>query len=367
MIKAHMNIQKIPEWRAPRIGANTIKLLERLSNASGVSGDEGAVREIVLENLKVLAVDYNIDALGNILVTKRGKGRNLPRVMLAAHMDEVGLMLTHDEGKGIFRFEIVGGIDERQLAGKPIRVGNDQIPGVIGAKAIHLTKDDERKKTIGLDTLRIDLGPKNTNKVKIGDWAAFATKFTRLGPSLRGKAMDDRLGVVTLITLLNNAPPNIDMLAAFTVQEEVGLRGARVAGYTFDPDMAFVLDCTPAMDLPVWDGSDNTLYRTKLGVGPAIYTADGGTFSDPRLVRLLKSVGEIYNIPYQIRQPGGGGTDAGIIHKQRSGIPSVSVSVPGRYLHTPAAIVRLNDWKNMVALMHATLSHINTNTLSEDR
>jgi endoglucanase len=179
--------------------------------------------------------------------------------------------------------------------------------------------------------------------------------------------MDDRLGVTTLITLLQNPPQNIDIFAAFTVQEEVGLRGARVAGYAINPDMAFALDCTPAMDMPVWDGSENTLYRTKLDHGPAIYIADGATLSDPRLVKLLKTVGDAYNIPYQIRQPGGGGTDAGIIHKQRSGIPSISVSVPGRYLHTAAAIVRLNDWKNSVALLHATLSHIDNTILNENR
>ncbi len=145
------------------------------------------------------------------------------------------------------------------------------------------------------------------------------------------------------------------------------MRGARVAGFAFDPDMAFALDCTPAMDLPVWDGSENTLYRTKLGKGPAIYIADGATLSDPRLVDLLKITGDTYNIPYQMRQPGGGGTDAGMIHKQRGGIPSVSVSVPGRYPHTAATIVRLNDWKNYVALLHATLSHIDGDTLKIDR
>jgi endoglucanase len=134
-----------------------------------------------------------------------------------------------------------------------------------------------------------------------------------------------------------------------------------------NPDMAFALDCTPAMDVPVWDGSENTLYRTKLDLGPAIYIADRATLSDPRLVNLLKAVGDEYGIPYQIRQPGGGGTDAGMIHKQRSGTPSVSVSVPGRYLHTAAAIIRLQDWKNSVALLHAALSHIDGTILSEPR
>jgi endoglucanase len=179
--------------------------------------------------------------------------------------------------------------------------------------------------------------------------------------------MDNRLGVASLITILENAPTNIDLLAAFTVQEEVGLRGAKVAAHALDPDMAFALDCTPAMDMPVWDSTENTRYRSKVDQGPAIYTADGATFSDPRLVNLLISAGETYGIPYQLRQPGGGGTDAGAIHKQRAGIPSISVSVPGRYLHSPASIVRLNDWKNSVALIHAALTHIDNDTLKGNR
>jgi putative aminopeptidase FrvX len=362
-----MGIQKRSNWVAPRIGISQLKLLEKLSNAIGVSGDESAIREIVLEEIRPVAEDIKIDAIGNVLAIKQGKGKDLPKVMLSAHMDEIGFMLTYDDGKGIFRFSLVGGIDVHQLAGKPVIVGTERSLGVIGTKPIHLVKASELKNEISLDALRIDLGPDIGNKVKIGDWATFATKFTRIGPGLLGKAMDNRLGVTTLITMLKNAPTNVDILAAFTVQEEVGLRGAKVAAYTLNPDMAFVLDCTPALDMPVWDGSENTLYRTKVDHGPAIYVADGATFSDPRLINLLKNVGEAYGIPYQVRQPGGGGTDAGAIHKQRSGIPSVSVSVPGRYLHTAAAIVRLNDWKNSVALLHAALSHIDESVLSTDR
>jgi endoglucanase len=175
------------------------------------------------------------------------------------------------------------------------------------------------------------------------------------------------LGVATLIELVRHAPPNIDLLAAFTVQEEVGLRGAGVAAYAFNPDLAIVLDCTPAMDLPTWDGSENTQYNTRLNAGPAIYMADAATISDPRLVRLLIETAENLGIPYQIRQPGGGGTDAGAIHKQRAGVPSVSVSVPARYNHTPAAIARISDWKNTLALVHAALRRLTPDILSLDR
>ncbi len=349
----------------PRIGAAQIKLLERLSNACAVSGDEGEVRDIVLEQVKPHADEIQTDALGSVLVTKRGRGRNRLKVMMAAHMDEVGFMLIHDDKDGIFRFGVVGGIDPRQLPGKAVKVGKKNIPGVIGAKPIHLTKADERKRTISVDTLRIDISPKG--KAAVGDTATFATTFKRTGPSLMGKAFDDRVGVATLIELVKNAPPNVDLLAAFTVQEEVGLRGATVAAYALDPDLAFALDCTPAMDMPVWDKSENTLYRTKLDLGPAIYLADGATLSDPRLIRLLTETGDDLGIPYQFRQPGGGGTDAGAIHKQRSGIPSVSVSVPTRYLHSAVSLIRLADWRNSVALLHAALSRIRPSILKEDR
>jgi endoglucanase len=282
-------------------------------------------------------------------------------------MDEVGFMLTHEDGAGIFRFEKVGGIDSRQLAGKPVWVGKNAALGVIGAKPIQLTTGSERRKTISLKDLRIDVGPGEKSKVKIGDRAVFATKYQRIGPSIRAKALDDRLGVATLIELVKHAPDNIDLLAAFTVQEEVGLRGARVAAYALDPDLAFVLDCTPAYDLPSWDDGENARYNTKLGAGPAIYIADHGTLSDPRLIRHLVDTAEAAGIPYQFRQPGGGSTDAAAIHRQKSGIPSVSISVPGRYVHTAAGIARISDWKNTLALMYTALVRLTPDIFAEDR
>jgi putative aminopeptidase FrvX len=350
-----------------KIANQQYRLLEKLCNAVGVSGDEGAVRKIVREEVEAHADEITVDALGSVLVTKKGRGRNRLRVMLAAHMDEIGFMLTSDDGKGIFRFAIVGGIDPRQLAGKPVWVGKDKVPGVIGAKPIHLTKAGERKSAIALDALRIDVGEKSAGKVKVGDRATFATEYQRLGPSIRAKAIDDRIGVLNLIELVKNAPQNIDLLAAFTVQEEVGLRGARVAAYAFDPDLALALDSTPANDLPAWDGEENTQYNTRLDHGPALYIADGATLSDPRLIRHFVVTAEAEKIPYQIRQPGGGGTDAGAIHKQRAGIPSLSISVPARYLHTAASIVRVDDWKHTLNLLYAALSGLKPGIFSEDR
>jgi putative aminopeptidase FrvX len=261
----------------------------------------------------------------------------------------------------------VGGLEVHQLVGKPVLVGKDHLPGVIGAKPIHLTTVEERKIPMSIDALRIDVGPANGSKVKIGCRATFATQFQQIGPSLRAKALDNRFGVATLIELVKNPPNNIDLLAAFTVQEEVGLRGAHVAAFTFDPQVAIALDCTPANDLPAWDNSENGRFNTHLGAGPAIYIADRGTLSDPRLIHHLAETGDQWGIPYQFRQPGAGGTDAGAIHRQRAGIPSISLSVPGRYLHTPAAIARLTDWENSLKLLYAALARLSPEILTLER
>ncbi len=343
----------------PPFGARQLRLLERLTNTVAVSGDEGAVRKIVLEHVRPLADEVRVDALGNVLAVKRGNGRQPRlRVMVAAHMDEIGFMLTRDEGKGLFRFGKVGGIDTRNILGKAVWIGPERIPGVIGMTPIHLTTRESRQRVPDTDALRIDVGPENAARVKPGMRAAFATAFARTGPSIRAKALDDRLGVATLIALLRHAPPNIDLLAAFTVQEEVGLRGAKVAAFALEPDLAFVLDCTPALDLPTDDGEPNTRPTPRLGPRPALYTPDRATLSDPRLIHYLVATAEAEGLPYQFRQAGGGGTDAGAIHKQRGGIPTVSVSTPARYLHSPASLARFDDWKHTFYLLLAALRRL---------
>lgn len=351
----------------PQIRRPQLRLLERLCNAVAVSGDESEVRKIVIDELKTHVDDLVVDNLGNVLITRSGNARNRLKVMIAAHMDEVGFMLTTDEDDGLFRFDFVGGIDVRQIAGKPVIVGSDHVPGVIGLKPIHLLSPDERKQNVSLETLRIDMGPGGSSKAQIGERATFATPFQRTGPSIRAKALDDRIGVASLIELVKHAPTTIDLQAAFTVQEEVGLRGARVAAYHFDPDIAIALDCTPAYDLPTWDGSENVEYNTQLDKGPALYVADSRTLSDPRLIRHFVNTAEIHNIPYQFRQPGGGGTDAGTIHRQREGIPSISISVPGRYLHTAGSICRMSDWRNTLSLVYNAIHSLSKGMLKQPR
>lgn len=356
----------------PVFGAPQIRLLEKLSNAQAVSGDEGEVRKIVLENIRPHVDDLRIDALGNVLAIKRGSANSRMKVMIAAHMDEVGLMLTAEEDKeeGYYRFEIIGGIDPRYLAGKRIKIAHQEKYGVIGSKPIHLTSAEERKNLLGIDSLRIDCA--GTNKASVGDRATFATRFIRTGDQMRGKALDDRLGVAILIELLKQSYPHLDILAAFTVQEEVGLRGAQVAAYALDPQVGLVLDCTPAYDLPIeMEDSDhpieNSRYNTKLRKGPAIYLADRETLSDPRWNKHLVQTAEAIHIPYQFRQPGGGGTDAGSIHLQRSGIPSISLSTPARYIHTPAAIASFTDWKNTFYLAYSALQRLTADVFTSER
>jgi endoglucanase len=277
-------------------------------------------------------------------------------------MDEVGFMIVAEDGEGIYRFEAVGGIDARHLPGKQVLVGRERKPGVIGVKPIHLLNGDEGTKKVPIDALRIDLGL--SGKASVGDRAGFATKFRRVGPSILAKSIDDRIGVATLIELFRQAPSNVDLCAAFSVQEEIGLRGARVAAQYFQPDLAIAIDSTPASDLPLHDGGENVAYNTKLGLGPAIYIADGSTLHDPRLVRFLQDTAEAETIAYQFRQPGGGGTDSGAIQRSLAGIPTVSVSVPHRYTHSPISIARVNDWKNTINLLHAALERITPDVIA---
>ena len=358
----------------PTFGNPQLKLLEKLCNVIAVSGDEGEVRKIVLDEIKDRADEVRVDALGNVLATRRGaaltgaavsKGRGAKRmrVMLDAHMDEVGLMIVADDGEGLYRFESVGGIDSRHLIGKQFFIGKDRTPAVIGGKPIHLMESGERTRKVSIDTLRLDLGL--AGKAAIGDRAGFATKFLRVGPSIMAKSIDNRIGVATVIELFKHAPSNIDLCAAFTVQEEIGLRGAKVAAQYFDPDLAITIDSTPANDLPDHDGRENIAYNAKLGLGPAIYVADGSTLHDPRLVRFLQAVASAEGIPHQLRQPGGGGTDSAAIQRALAGIPAVSVSVPHRYTHSPVSLSRVDDWKHTLNLLHAALKKINPDLIAK--
>ena len=311
----------------------------------------------MLEAVKPLADEVRVDALGSVLVRREGKGKGpRPRVLLDAHMDEVGFMIVEREGDGLYRFETVGAIHPNSLPGKQVLVGREHKPGVIGVQPVHVLSREEMTRSVDLDSLRIDLGP--GGKAETGERAVFATRFRRAGPVILAKSIDDRIGVAILIELLRNAPENIDLCLSFSVQEEIGLRGAQVAAHYFDPHLAFAIDSTPARDLPAHDGTENSTYNTKLGGGPAIYTSDGRGVHDGGLIRFLQETGRQEGLRFQLRQPGGGGTDAGAIQHARGGVRAVSVSVPHRYTHSPISLARVSDWSDTLNLLHAALRRI---------
>ena len=350
----------------PVLTQKDFDLLEELSNACAVSGNEREVRKIVRREIQPIADSFEIDALGNAIAVKKAKTSEFMRVLISAHMDEVGFMLVDEEDPGIFRFRSIGGIDPRALAGKAVLVGPDHLHGVIGACPIHLTTPEDRKKTIKEKDLRIDIGAKN-DSIKPGTFAYFATEFSKMGSSVCGKALDDRLGVCNLIRLFRDCPDNIELIAAFTVQEEIGCRGAHVAAFGRNPDIVIAIDSTPANDLPSWDGEESSIYKSKVGKGPAIYTLDSGTVNDHRLISYFRNISDKYGIPRQLRQPAPGGTDAGSLHLTEAGYPGISISVPGRYAHSAASIARISDWEAHLQLLLAALANLDKDLLSEPR
>ncbi len=340
--------------------------LKKLSEAVGVSGNEEEVRQIVVDAIARRVNEYRVDSIGNIIALKRGDGSSALRVMVAAHMDEVGFMISHIEETGLLRFFKVGGLDDRILPAKALWIGDDKVPGVIGFKPVHLIEREDRDKATKYNKLVIDIGASSkaeaAKAVQVGDYATFATEFVELDPegeswhSVRGKAFDDRAGCAVLIELLEAQYP-FDLYAVFTVQEEVGLRGAQVAAFAVEPDVAFALECTGANEIPT---KKDISPSTRLGHGPAITTMDRSFIADRRLVRLLIDTAEELDIPYQIKQPGVGGTDAGAIHRIKEGVPSVTVAIPGRYIHSPAAILSLDDFDHTVRLVRESLSRLPT-------
>jgi putative aminopeptidase FrvX len=339
-------------------------ILKQLSEAIGVSGNEQDVRAVVIDAVREHVDEISVDTIGNVLAFKRGTGRRRMRVMLDAHTDEVGLMVVGHDGDGFLQIRTVGGIDPRLLPGTLLRVGPDRIPGVIGIKPVHLLSGEEGSRAPKIKDLVVDIGAKSKDEAKklapLGTYIAFGTRFRELGPTVSGKAFDDRAGCAVLVELLRGERFRFDLHAAFTVQEEVGLRGAQVAAYAIEPDCAFVLEGTIADDMPKEkDGSPTT----ELGKGPAITVMDRSFIADRRLVRLLTDTAQELGIPYQFKQPGIGGTDAGIIHLAHEGVPSVTVSVPCRYIHSPVALLSLDDFNNTVSLMRESLARLTRRTL----
>ena len=349
-------------------------LLERLSHELGPSGRERAVRSLIKDEIAGLADSLEVDAPGNLIAFKAGTGA-IPRlkVMLAAHMDEVGFMITSVEKSGLLKFATVGGIDARMLLAKRVLIGDERVPGVIGAPVPHLQSGEAARRVQEIDDLAIDIGAADDKaagaKAKAGDYATFATQFTVLSedpawPTVRGQALDDRAGCAALVALRADRCP-VDLVAVFTVQEEVGLRGAGVAAYRIAPDAAISLEGTLCDDLPKPPDEDVTPV-TRLGDGPAVTLMDRSLVSHPGLLRLLRETAAADDIKIQYKAPGLGGTDSGAIHLAGAGVPAITVATPCRYIHGPAAILNLNDLESSVRLVGGALRRIERQHLTRE-
>lgn len=330
-------------------------LLKRLTEARGVSGNEDEVRRLIIEEVTPLADEVHVDRMGSVIAYKKGTRSN-KKVMLCAHMDEVGFIITRIDDNGMLKFATVGSIDPRILPSKRVRIGEKAIPGVLGIKAIHLQEPAERERAVKVDQMYIDIGAKNKEEakklVKLGDYAVFDSECLYFGDNkVKSKALDDRVGCLTLIEALKDRYP-FDLYACFTVQEEVGLRGAKVAGYSIQPDMALVVEGTTCSDVP---GVEPHKYSTRMGEGPAISIADLASYSNKKMVSLLIECAKNANIPYQIKESISGGNDAGEIQRAGEGAMTAVVSVPCRYIHSPSSVADLKDINNTIKLVQEFL------------
>ena len=336
--------------------------LEKLSNACGVAGREEEVRGLMKSFLKPHVDEVNEDKLGNIIGIKKGK-KNASKVMLAAHMDEIGLLVKTISKEGFIQFAKIGGIDDRILLAQKVIVYTEKglLDGIIGSKPPHIQKEEERKRVLTYDELFIDIGAENQEQakkmgVKIGDPVGFDIKFAKVGKNIViGKAFDDRVGCAVMIEAMKRLKTECTVYAVGTVQEEVGLRGATTAAFGIYPDIGIALDVTIAGDVP---GVREVEAPIKLGKGPSIEIADMGLIAHPKVVRLLIDAAEENKIPYQLETGLPGSTDAARISLTREGVPSGVISIPTRYIHSPSSLLSLEDAEKTVKLTVAAIHKI---------
>ncbi len=338
-----------------------IDTLKELCALPGVSSREDAVRDYLRAAVTPYADSIRVDTMGNLIVEKKGLVSGTKKLMLAAHMDEVGLMIHTITDEGYLKFDTVGGIDRRVLLGKPVLVGERKIPGIIGLKAYHLTSKEEEKTIPKLKDLYIDIGARNREEassyVALGEVAVFDTDIVEFGHGfLKAKAIDDRIGCAVMTELLQEPLP-MDCTFVFTVQEEVGTRGAFGATFSVKPDIALVLEGTTAADLPDMDAHKKVCAP---GNGPVIPYMDGGTVYDRELFELLRTLGEQGCIPWQTKEYLSGGTDAAAIQRTRNGVRVAAISAAVRYLHAPSSVVSLEDCQNILILARRFLQAVAT-------
>ncbi|WP_296806828.1 M42 family metallopeptidase [uncultured Methanobrevibacter sp.] len=342
-----------------------MKLMRELCLASGVSGSEDEVADIIERELKDVADTIERDNMGSIIATKKGS-KKAPKVMLAAHMDEIGFLVRFIDDKGFIKFSKIGGIVDSILVNLTVTihssVGEDVI-GVIGSKPPHVTKPEERKNVIPSDELFIDIGAKDKEDaekmVAVGDVITFNSLFVEYPNNLiMGKAMDNRAGCYVLIEVLKRINTDATVYCVGTVQEEVGLKGARTAAFKLNPDMAIALDVTLSGDHP---GIKPEEAPVVIGKGPSIIISDAGgrgILASKSVKEMLIKAGDENDINYQLEVSDGGTTDGSAIQLVREGIPAGVLSVPTRYIHTPVSVCSMDDIESTIELIVAAINNL---------
>jgi endoglucanase len=324
------------------------ELIQKLVETVGPSGYEQAVRDVVRGEIEGKAAEIRVDAMGNLIARVGSKADGGLRIMLSAHMDEIGVIATHIDEKGFVRFTTIGGVRPHTCIGGRVRFLN-------GARGlIYMDRPEDPNRVPSIENLYIDLGATSRADcpVKVGDLAAFDRPFLDLGDRLVSKAMDDRISVAVMIEALKalESTPH-EVYFVFSTQEEVGLRGATTAAYGVDPDLGLSVDVTGTGDMP-----RGSKMEVGLGKGPAIKVRDGGMLSDPRVVRWMVNTAESLGMGYQLEVLEGGTTDARAIQLARAGVPSGCLSIPTRYIHSPSEMVDYHDVQDSVRLLVALLS-----------
>lgn len=327
--------------------------LEELCLINGASGDESRVRDFIKS--KISADEMFTDNLGNLIVFKKGKKRAKNKIMFSAHMDEVGFMITHINEEGFLSFGEVGGINPSVVLGRGVRLESG-VPGVIGTKAVHQQSADERKNQPEIKSLYIDIGASSREEAEkyapLGSYAYFDDDFFEFGDGfIKGKAVDDRAGCLIMMNLINSGP-EYDAWYAFTVQEEIGTRGAGTAAFSVAPDIAFVLESTTACDIAGVSGAKKIC---ELGKGAVVSYMDNGTIYDRELYDLAMKTALESQIPVQTKTLIAGGNDSRSIHISRGGVRTCAISVPCRYLHSPSCVIKESDFNAVKALAEKML------------
>lgn len=322
-------------------------LIKKLVETASPSGYESSVRDLIRAELEPFADEIRVDPMGSLIVRKGQAGEGGMKIMLSAHMDEIGVMVTHVDENGFIRFINLGGVSPLTCIGTRVRFLNGQ------AGVIYMERLDEPGKTPPLEKLFIDVGASNKEQVslRVGDVGVFEQPFADLGDRLVSKAMDDRVAAAVLVETLRvlsseKASSPHELYFVFSVQEEVGLRGATTAAFGVDPDVGLAVDVTRTGDTP-----RSIKMEVALGKGPAIKVRDSGMLADPRVVDWMVRTAEGANLPYQLEVLEGGTTDARAMQVSRAGVPVGCLSIPCRYIHSPSEMVDYNDVQNAVKLM----------------